>query len=96
MILHILVIVSLAYCIKNISGPFNMISKIKMNLLHNKYVGKFFYELFSCIFCIGFHCGYIIYMLTYNHFNIMNFIFYGFMGAICSLIVEGLINKLHE
>ena len=59
----ILAIYSLSFVIRNISGPLDLLSKIRNKLMSIPKLGVFFYELLNCPWCIGFHSGYIIYLL---------------------------------
>lgn len=61
--LMILAIYTLSFILRNLSGPFNILGIIRNKLMSNRFFGVFFYELFTCPWCIGFHCGYIVYLL---------------------------------
>jgi hypothetical protein len=82
-------IVSFSFLIKEINGPFGIISKLRNSLMINKIIGIFFYELFECYYCIGCHCGYLIYLLTtkISDWNIREFIIWTLVGGILSLFV---------
>ena len=95
-LIHILAIISITFCIQNIGGPFGVLSKIKNILLNNKYFGVFFFELLECPYCIGFHVGYMVYLLTTNLINIQEIVLWGFVGAISSYIASIFINKLNK
>jgi len=92
-IITILAIYSLAHLIRNISGPFNIIGLIRNKLMNNYYVGVFFYKLLSCGYCTGFNCGYMVYMLQYNDFNIRNLIIWGLVGAISVYMFDALTER---
>jgi hypothetical protein len=77
----ILSMCSLSFFIKNLSGPFNIFGFIRNKILKNKYFGVHFYELLSCPWCIGFHSGYIIYLLLCIKFNFITFIMFGLTGS---------------
>lgn len=96
LLVNILAIISIAFCIQNIGGPFGVLSKIKNWLLNNKYLGVFFFELFECPYCIGFHAGYFVYLLTYSSFIIQEMVLWGFIGAFVSYISFIIINKLNS
>lgn len=96
MIINILAIISIVFCIQNISGPFGILSKIKNILMTNKYVGVFFYELFECPYCLGFHAGYIVYLLSLESFKFTQMIIWGFVGAFVSYVSTLLINRLNS
>ena len=54
----------------------------------------FFYELFSCYFCVGFHAGYLVYLLSFNHFSIRDMVLYGFVGAAFSFLTNLVVDRL--
>jgi hypothetical protein len=91
-ILMCLAIYSLSYYIRNLSGPFNMFGELRNKLMHNTLVGLFFYQLFSCSYCIGFHCGYLIYLLQCTVFSVNYFILWGLIGS----AVVALLDKLNS
>ena len=85
-IINLLAIYGLVFFLKDsyiFAKPRHYITKI-----------NFFLELFSCSFCLGFHCGYLIYLLS-NPLNITGIILWGFAGACFSLIVEQIRNKFY-
>jgi hypothetical protein len=90
-----LAIYSLSFYIRNLSGPYNIFGIWRSKLFTNPKVGVFFYELFSCPFCIGFHCGYIIYTLQCSDFHFNLLILWGLAGsavvAILDLVLERLV-----
>lgn len=95
MIINILAIISITFCIQNISGPFGVLSIIKNKLMTNSYVGVFFYELFECPYCLGFHSGYIVYFLSTESFKFTHFILWALAGAFISYISNLLVGKLN-
>lgn len=95
-ILYILAIYAFSFSIRNLSGPFNIIVKLRSTLLQNKYVGNFFYELFTCPWCIGFHCGYIVYLLHFTSFDIKQMIVWAFAGSAISGLLDSIIDKLNS
>jgi hypothetical protein len=70
---YILSIYTLSLIIRDISGPFNIFNLLRNLLLRNKLFGVFFYEMFSCPICIGFHCGYLIYLISDYPFSFSQF-----------------------
>ena len=95
-IIQLLSIYTLSFFIRNLSGPFNLFGIIRNKLLSNKWFGVFFYELLNCPFCIGFHCGYAIYILQYTNFNIKHFMLWALAGSTIVAIIDAIIQKLHE
>lgn len=80
-IIKIFVIYSISYFIRNLSGPFNIFGIIRNKLMNIPSIGVFFYELLNCPWCIGFHCGYLQYLLTFDSFKFNDFIFWGLAGS---------------
>jgi hypothetical protein len=72
-----------------------LFDKIRIWLINKN---KFFLNLFSCYFCVGWYSGLFTYLLTYDTLNIRQLIFYGFLGAATSfifdLIIENLVKNL--
>lgn len=83
--LNILAIIGLWAIITQTNGPFNLFFKIKMILFQNKYFGVFFSELFACPICLGFHLGYLIFILTMP-FNIIDMFIWACIGSASCLI----------
>jgi len=96
-IITLLAICGIAFAIKQADGPWDICSKTRNILLRNQYVGVFFYKLFACWFCVGFHSGWISYLLSYRgtfEFNL--FILYAFAGSAVSLIFDAALTKLYS
>jgi len=94
LVISILAIFGLAFLIKESDGPWGIMSWMRNKLMANKYVGVFFYKLLSCYFCVGFHCGWIVYLLQADSYKIQFFILWGLAGAAVSLILDGVVAKL--
>ena len=92
LIIMIFAIYTLSFLIRNSSGPFNLFGLIRNKLVSNKYLGVFFYQLLTCPWCIGFHCGYIIYILQFTYFKTSDF----FMWALAGSAIVALGDKLYE
>lgn len=88
-------IYGLAFLIKDSAGPFDIMDKIRIWLMNNKYVGVFFFKLFDCYFCVGCHCGWIVYLLSHDDWNCQFFILWTLAGGAISLILNALLMKLH-
>lgn len=95
-IIVIFAICSLSFFIQNLSGPFNIFGLTRNLLLKNKYLGLFFYELLSCPWCIGFHSGYVIYLLYFSNFNIREFILFGLAGSAINALFSIIYKKLEN
>jgi hypothetical protein len=95
-IIQILAICALAYSIKEIEGPWGIISWMRNALMRNRFVGLFFYKLFSCYFCVGFHAGWVIYMIAEGMPKWNYFLLWGLAGAAISLIFSGVLEQLYK
>lgn len=91
----LLAIFGLSFLIKESSGPFDIMSKLRNYLMRNKYVGYFFYSLLSCYFCVGCHSGWIVYLLFNKNYTVNLFIIWMLAGGASSLILEAVLNKLN-
>jgi hypothetical protein len=95
-VISLLAIIGLAFFIKETDGPWDLMRKIRLSLFSNKWFGVFFFKLLDCYFCLGFHCGWIVYLFNYKKLE-WNFIFlWGLAGAAVSLIFSILMNKLSD
>jgi hypothetical protein len=94
-IISLLAIFGLAFLIKESDGPWGIMAWIRNQLIRNKYVGVFFYKLLSCYFCVGFHCGWIVYLLQEKEFAWQFLILWGLTGGVICLILDGVLTKLH-
>lgn len=93
-IIYLLSIYGLAFFIKESAGPWGKMAQLRNWLMKNKYVGVFFYKLLDCYFCVGCHCGWIIYLLTAStrHFNLL--ICWMLAGGVISLILDAVLARL--
>ena len=95
-ILIVCTMFAFSFLIKENDGPFNILAKLRIFLLQNKYVGVFFYKLLSCYFCVGFYGGIATYLLYETTWKINLLIMWGLTGSTVSLIFDGLLNKLQN
>lgn len=93
-IITIAAIFGLAFLIKESDGPWGIIAWFRNLLMTNRWFGVFFFKLFDCYFCLGFHCGWIIYLLHEQSWTIQFFILWGLAGAAISLTINLLLGKL--
>ena len=94
--LIVFAIYSISYIIRNISGPFNIVGIIRNWLLRSKRFGLFFYELFNCPWCIGFHSGYLAYLLIQTHLSIKDIFLYGFIGSGIVPLFDSVLNYFNK
>lgn len=90
--LNILAIYALAFALKEIEGPFGILSLFRMALFRLPYLGVFFIKLFDCYFCLGTHAGWIVYLISPEPFRAGSAVLWGLTGAISSLILS----QLHQ
>lgn len=88
-ILMLLTIYSISFAIKETS----LLDKPRNYITRNS---VFAYKLISCIYCLSFHVGYIVYVIFSPVFIFKEMVLWAFTGAIFSLIMNGIINKLYE
>lgn len=93
-IITICAIFGLAFLLKESDGPWGVVAWARNKLMTNKTVGVFFYKLLDCYFCLGFHCGWIIYLLHEDSWKLQFLILWGLAGGIISLIFDSLLRKL--
>lgn len=93
-IICIFAIYGLAFALKDADGPWGIMSLMRNALINNKRVGVFFFKLFDCYFCVGFHAGWIIYLLSQENWTINYFILWGLAGGAASLIIDGILSRL--
>lgn len=96
LLITLLAIYGLAFLLKDSAGPFDVMDKMRVWLFQNKYVGVFFFKLFDCYFCLGCHCGWIVYLLSHENYSIQFFTLWTLAGGAISLILNGVIERLHR
>jgi len=96
LLISILAIFGLAFLLKESDGPWGIIAWFRSLLFRNKYVGVFFYQLLDCYFCLGFHCGWIVYLLSGEPFRWQFIILWGLAGGVISLIMDGVLARLNS
>lgn len=89
-------IYGLAFLIKETDGPGGVIAWFRNMLLQNKYIGVFFYKLLSCYFCTGMYCGAAVYFLSQSNFQWNLLVLWSLAGGVICLVMDGIINKLHQ
>lgn len=94
--ISLLAIYGLAFLIKDSDGPWGIMNWFRRTLVSNKYVGVFFYKLFDCYFCVGCHCGWIVYLLAVHPFHWQFLILWTLAGGAVSLILDGVVSRLHR
>ena len=93
-IIIICAIFGLAFLLKESDGPWGLVALFRGWLFRQPAVGVFFFKLFDCYFCLGFHCGWIVYLLAEDHWHLQFLILWGLAGGIICLIFQALLSKL--
>jgi hypothetical protein len=95
-LLSILAIFGLTFLVKETEGPWGIISWLRNKLMINKYVGVFFYKLFSCYFCSGCHAGWIVYLLSapYKDWSAIQFVLWILAGGTISFCINVILERL--
>ena len=93
-LIYILAIYGLAFFIKESDGPWGLMGLLRNKLMSNKNVGVFFYKLFDCYFCLGFHCGWLVCLLSGESWYPNLLICWGLAGGIICLILDAVLIKL--
>jgi len=93
---YLLAIYGLAFFLKNSDGPFEVMSSVRNALMQNSFFGVFFYNLFSCMFCLGFHCGYVVYLFANEIYdwNVVSMLVWAFAGGSFSFVTNVLVDYL--
>lgn len=95
-VITLLAIYGLAFLFKESDGPWGIMGWARNHLVNNKYVGVFFFTLLDCYFCVGCHCGWMVYLLNHSTYKIQSFILWTLAGGAISLILDGLMTLLHR
>jgi hypothetical protein len=93
-IIYIFAIYGLAFAIKESDGPWGVMALIRNKLMQNKHVGVFCYKLLDCYFCLGCHCGWIIYLLSAKEWHLNLLICWSLAGGVISLILDAVLTRL--
>lgn len=97
-ILYIFAIFAMTYAIRELDGPFNILSRFR-NFLMTKPPGKlkvFFYQLLSCSYCVGTYPGILVFLTTLlpAPFNLI--ILWGLTGASVSIIFTSVLERINR
>lgn len=89
-------IFGLAFALKQADGPWDLIAKWRNWMASVPLIGVQFYKLLDCYFCLGFHCGWIVYLLHEAEWKFEFFILWGLAGGVICLILDGVLTRLHR
>lgn len=95
--MEICFILALSFLLKENSGPWGAFSKIRSFLMNSgpAFSRIFFFGLFSCWFCIGFHSSWIVLLLSHHRIeDLFQFLQWGLTGSVLSLIFGGVQERL--
>ncbi len=95
-VIYLLAITGLVYLVKESTGPWGVMSWLRNVLMRNSFVGLFFYKLFGCYFCLGFHAGWAIYLIAESAPKWNYFLLWGLAGAAISLIFSAALGRLYK
>lgn len=95
-IITVCAIYGLAFLLKESDGPWGIIAWARDKVFRLPYVGVFFFKLLDCYFCLGFHCGWIVYLLSQETWKIQFFILWGLAGGAICLIIDTILSRLHR
>ena len=96
MLIQLLAIYGLAFLLKESAGPFDIMDWLRNALMRNKHVGVFFYKLFACYFCVGCHCGWIVYLLSANVYSWPFFVLWTLAGGVVSIMLDAIMSRLRS
>jgi hypothetical protein len=91
--IQILAIYTLSIVFRQLDGPFDLFQKARLWLLRLEYVGPFVYKLLECPYCIGFHCGWMVYLLSCPSFSLGWFFLWGFAGSSIVAILDRILER---
>lgn len=96
LVLLLLAVFGLAFLIKESDGPCGIMACIRNLLMRNKYIGTLVYKLLDCYFCVGCHCGYIVYLLSTPivKWSVNDFVIWMLAGGAFSFIMNLIIERL--
>jgi hypothetical protein len=95
-LIYLLAAYGLAFSLKELAGPWGIFSKLRNYLFTSTKFGVFFYELFSCYFCLGFHTGWIVNLFSPEPFHFGALLIWGFASGIFCLIIDACYNKVSQ
>jgi hypothetical protein len=95
-IVYLLAAYGLAFSLKESSGPWGIFSKLRNYLFTREKFGIFFYELFSCYFCLGFHTGWFINLISPEPFHLASLLIWGLASGVFCLVADSCYNKLSQ
>lgn len=92
-VIALLAIYGLAFLIKESDGPWGVIAWLR-NRLIKSWAGVFFFKLLNCYFCVGCHCGWIVYLLSAESYKWQFFVLWALAGGAVSLILDAVHTRL--
>lgn len=96
LVISFFAIFGLAFLLKDSDGPWGIMNWFRRTLFNLPKVGSFFIKLFDCYFCLGCHCGWIIYLLSAPSFSWQFFVIWTLAGGAISLILEAALSRLQR
>ena len=94
-LIYLLAAFGLTFSLKEKDGPWNILTLGRHWLFSTRF-GVFFDKMFSCYFCLGFHCGWLVYLLSPMPFHFFSVFLWGFATAAFSYIINSLLENLNK
>ena len=79
---------SIAFALKQLDGPWNIILKFRSILMRLPYAGPFFYKMLDCYYCVSWHLGWFLAWTVFHITNIFFLVMYAFTVSIASLLLN--------
>ena len=95
-LIDLLATFGLCLCVKEMDGPFNLISKWRNLMMRLPLIGVQFYNLLNCYYCTGCWCGGIIYLIGHDSYKLGEGACYVFAGGAFCMLVNGISLKLFK
>jgi hypothetical protein len=95
-VILICAIYGLAFAIKETDGPWSLISRWRNWMMRLPLVGVQFYKLLDCYYCLGFHCGWIVYLMSAESYKLGWALCWGLSGGTACLILNAILTRLYR
>lgn len=97
-LLTLFCIAGLAFAVKELEGPFGLLSKLRNLLSRLPLIGTTIFHLLSCNFCLGLWCSAAVYLVTnpFNTPNFSDFMVWTFGGAMFNSVFSKFVENLNK
>jgi len=96
LLIALFAIYGLAFTLSQADGPWGLLNKWRNFMMRLPLVGAQFYKLISCYFCLGFHSGWIVYLLSAEHVTWQFFTLWALAGGAFSLMMDNVLQRLQR